>query len=377
MVSEKWLKSLTLHGFKSIRELKDLRLGPLNVLIGANGAGKSNLLSFFRMLNAAMAGGLQSFVRTQGGANALLHHGRKRTQQISASMEFDVDGGTNTYAFSLEGVPPDNLVFKEEVVSHTPQGGRARENNLGGGHSESLLRSMVPEDTTVKTVKWNLDRWRFYHFHDTSAAAPIKQTATLHDNRFLRADGANLPAFLYMLRERHPAHYERIRDTVRMVAPFFDDFILEPSELNPNVIQLEWRELGSDTAFFAHHLSDGTLRFIALTTLLLQPTALRNLPRLVVIDEPELGLHPYAITLLASMLRTASNHFQIVVSTQSVSLLDELDDPSSVVVVERDGGQSSFRRLDPAALEDWLEEYSLGELWMKNVLGGRPRRSRS
>jgi predicted ATPase len=367
------LSRLTLQGFKSIREL-DLTLGPLNVLIGANGAGKSNLLSFFRMLGAIADGKLQLFVGKQGGANALLHYGRKRTQELGAKVHFDVTGGENTYAMTLVTVAPDDLMFSDEEVTHqrTVRSQAERYPLLEGGHRESRLdRAIADGNKTAETVKYNLDRWRFFHFHDTSTDAQVKLKGPIGDNRFLRANGENLAAFLYMLQQAHPAHYERIRETVRMAAPFLDDLVLFPDALNPSYIQLQWRERGSDVPFFAYQLSDGTLRFIALTTMLLQPE-LPTSPHTILIDEPELGLHPYAITLLASMMRSASKGVQLVVSTQSVTLIDALAEPDEVIVVERKDQQSTFRRCDPKELEVWLEDYSLGELWEKNVLGGRP-----
>jgi predicted ATPase len=285
---------------------------------------------------------------------------------------FDIQGGRSTYAMTLAGVPPDDLMFAEEEVTYEPSKSPPRPRVLGGGHRESRLHEAISAgDKTAQTVKWNIDRWRVYHFHDTSAEAPIKQKCSIGDNRFLRADGANLAPFLYMLKEAHPTAYERIRETVRMAAPFFDDFVLEPDAFNSSYIQLLWRERGSDVPFFAHHLSDGTLRFIALTTVLLQPETPTR-PHTIVIDEPELGLHPYAITLLASMMRSASKRVQVIVSTQSVNLIDDLAEPEEIIVVERRDQQSTFRRLCTKDLESWLEDYSLGELWEKNVLGGRP-----
>lgn len=367
-----FLSRLTLEGFKSIRQM-DLTLGPLNVLIGANGAGKSNLLSFFRMLNALAEGGLQRFVGGQGGGNALLYYGRKRTRELTAKVYFDIKGGKNTYAMTLVGVAPDDLMFSDEEVTHEPTNGAPPKRRvLGGGHRESRLDEAITEgNKTAQTVKWNLDRWRFFHFHDTSAEASVKQKCSIDDNRFLRADAANLAAFLHMLKHAHAAQYERIRATVRMAAPFFEDFVLEPDALNPRFIQLQWRERGGEAPFFAHQLSDGTLRFIALTTVLLQPE-LPTRPYTIIVDEPELGLHPYAITLLASMMRSASTSTQLIVSTQSVNLIDELAEPEDVIVVERKEQESVVRRLDSKALEAWLDQYSLGELWEKNVLGGRP-----
>ncbi len=366
------LKHLTLAGFKSIRQLA-VELGPLNVFIGPNGAGKSNFLSFFRMLNAVTDEKLQLFVGRQGGANSLLHYGRKRTPQLQAAMTFDIDTGINSYNLTLIGVAPDDLLFADEEVKHQPKLGPERATRLGGGHRESRLSEAIRgNDLTARTVKWTVDRWRTYHFHDTSPDSAIKQKCQILDNRYLKADGANLAAFLHMLKGAYPAHYDQIRDTIRRVTPFFDDFVLEPDALNRNMISLAWREKGEESLFLAHHLSDGTLRFMALTTALNQPREHQNSPDLIVIDEPELGLHPYAITLLAAMIRAASQSTQVIVSTQSINLLDELAEPSNIVVVERSDRQSVFRRLDESALEGWLKEYSLGELWEKNVLGGRP-----
>jgi predicted ATPase len=184
----------------------------------------------------------------------------------------------------------------------------------------------------------------------------------------LRSNASNLAAFLFLLQGQHPEHYREIVRTVRLVAPFFDDFALRPRPLNPNKIQLEWREKGSDSYFGANYLSDGTLRFMCLATLLLQP----DLPATVLIDEPELGLHPYAITVLASLLRSAAQQTQVIVSTQSVPLVNQFR-PEDVIVVDREDRQSVFRRLTQADLESWLDEYGLGDLWEKNLLGGRPR----
>lgn len=367
------LKRLILKGFKSIKEL-DLEFGDINVLIGANGAGKSNLLSFFRMLNAIGDNGLQMFVGKQGGANALLHHGRKRTPRLEAVMHFDIPKGSNTYEITLTGIAPNDLMFADEQVTyaHINSPKDPKITSFPGGHRESRLSEFVAMDNTSRTVKWSIDRWRVYHFHDTSPEAPIKQSCEIRDNRFLRGDGSNLAAFLYMLKATYPAQFRQIKDTVRQVAPYFDDFVLEPEALNPNYIGLAWKERGTEIPFYAYQLSDGTLRFIALATVLLQPDELQTKPHTILIDEPELGLHPYAISLLVSMMTAASKSAQIIVSTQSVTLVDELEKPADVIVVDRTEGQSTFKHLDEGSLKSWLDDYSLGELWKKNVLGGRP-----
>lgn len=197
----------------------------------------------------------------------------------------------------------------------------------------------------------------------------MKKTADVNDNRYLRSDGSNLAAFLYYLRRKHESAYSLIRRTAQRAAPFFDDFLLEPQKLNPDKIRLEWKHKGSDAYFDASSLSDGTLRFMALATLFLQPDEYR--PSVILVDEPEIGLHPYAITLLASLVKQASIKTQVIVSTQSPLLLDHFQ-PEDVLVADRVDGGTQFTRLESMRLTTWLEDYSLGQLWEKNELGGRP-----
>lgn len=355
------IEKLSIHGFKSIRELNNLSLNNLNVLIGANGAGKSNFISFFRLLARLMAGELNYYVAKSGGPDAFLHYGRKRTPQMAAEMYF----GNNGYKLVLEPTQSNSLIFAKEAFYWNVRG----DFPLGSGHAETKSDSGI-QRAIANYVVPSVKSWIVYHFHDTSDSAPMKQPCALNDNGWLRPDGANLAAYLYRLREQFPEHYRRIVDTVRLVAPFFSDFQLRPNPLDPNSIQLEWNEKGSDFPFLGYQLSDGSLRFICLATVLLQPDEL--MPSTILFDEPELGLHPYAIELLASVMQQTAMMHQVIVSTQSVELLNHFE-PKDVIVVDRENDQSTFTRLDPDKLSVWLEEYSLGELWKLNVFGGRPR----
>ena len=356
------IKRISIYGYKSIRKLEDLKLDKLNVLVGANGAGKSNFISFFRMLSRLISGNLGLYVGKAGGPDVLLHYGRKRTPQLSARMLF----GNNGYRLTLEPTQSNALMFAEEAFYWNL---KDQYYPLGAGHLETKASSGL-QQKMAKFVVPAIKSWIVYHFHDTSDSAPVKQTGALNDNERLSPDGANLAAYLYRLREQFPEHYRRIVDTIRLVAPFFADFQLRPNPLDPNSIQLEWKEKGSDFPFLGSHLSDGSIRFICLTTVLLQPDEL--MPTTILFDEPELGLHPYAIELLASLMQHASSKHQLIVSTQSVELLNQFD-AHNVIVVDREDDQSTFKRLDELQLKDWLEEYSLGELWKRNVFGGRPR----
>lgn len=360
------LDQIQVAGYKSIRE-QTIDLRGLNVMIGANGAGKSNLIAVFRLLNEIINENLQVAVATAGGADALLHFGRKTTAEIRLRLQF----GRNAYLCRLLPTAEDSLIFAEERIYFRGPGYEdPYDEKLGTGHRETNLNRMVaatPRRTIADHVLSAFKSWKIYHFHDTSGAAPVKQTGKLSDNARLRSDAGNLAAFLYRLQQRDGDSYRNITDAVRLVAPFFGDFNLRPNPLNPETIRLEWKERGSDAYFDAHALSDGTLRFICLATLLLQPKH----PTTILIDEPELGLHPYAITVLAELFRSAATKTQLLVSTQSVTLVNQLS-PEEVLVVDREGGESVFRRLGDDEIAGWLDEYALGELWEKNVLGGRP-----
>jgi predicted ATPase len=362
------LTRVTLERFASF-ESATLEIRDLNVLIGPNGAGKSNFLAFFDMVGSLIEQRLGVWVGEQGGADRVLFGGVKRSSDLSFRLEF-ADGGQG-YEASISAGVGGQVFFGSEQAWGTGFGQPRPFNvGLGSGHSESLLPKEVLEHPGG-VVSWTLAclrGWVRYHFHDTSRTAGVKQRQPLNDSRELRRDGRNLAPFLYRLKLAGDPSLVRIRDAVRSVAPFFDDFILEPDPFLGESILLEWRHRDSDVYGDASMLSDGTLRFLCLATVLLQPDP----PAVVLIDEPELGLHPYAITQLAELLEAASQRCQIIVSTQSVTLLDRLR-VEDVVIAERVDGATKLARLDLSQLSSWLEDYSVGDLWMKNLIGARPR----
>lgn len=357
------VQSLSVTGFKSIRELRDFKLFNLNVLIGANGAGKSNFISLFRLLNEMYEQNLQVYIQTQGGPDALLHFGRNTTDRLHAEFYF----ARNGYKFDLVATSDNRLIFEREFswfggmfFDSTPSA------LLGAGHEESKLKEA--KDKYSKFVRPSVSNWRVYHFHDTGEKAKVKQRHASNDNLRLKHDASNLAAYLRMLKQEYASEYQRIVETIRLVAPFFGDFVYREGE--QEYVELEWTQQGKpDTPLRGHMLSDGTLRFICLTVLLLQPIHL--LPDTVIIDEPELGLHPYAITVLAEIFKQVSEQRQLIVSTQSVELVNELS-PNDVIVVDQEGGESTFIRFTDEELSGWLAEFSLGEIWKRNILGGRP-----
>jgi predicted ATPase len=377
------LKKLTVHGFKSI-ERQTIALGALNVLIGANGSGKSNLLGALSFFKESALGNRDVLVKRFGGADRLLYHGKKTTKACFFACESD----EFSYEQTLIPVAGDRLEVAKEGLAIL---GSAVEWSEGGADIDNLEEQLRDEEKhhlkeaishgelteeeaedqlqAFPSAKRHIEGWRRYHLHDTSATAAVKATCNIDDNRYLREDASNLAAYLYWLKLKHLVEYRRVVSLIKLAAPYFDDFVLEPLRRNEQTIRLEWKQRNSDAYFDADSLSGGTLRFVCLTTLLNQPRS--SMPSLIIVDEPELGLHPLAIRLLAEMLDAASEHTQILVATQSVTLLDNFP-IEQVIVADHDGRGSLFRRLKADDYRMWLENFSVGELWEKNVFGGRP-----
>ena len=338
------ISKLTIKGYKSIRNLENFELRNLNILIGPNGSGKSNFVSFFELLQAiANEKGLPLFyVEKKGGADKFLYLGPKVTQSIKAELE--IVNLPLKYTFELS-VTANNKFSRS-------------------------TRMPIWDPNFADLTRHDIEKiFSTYHFHDTSDFAGVKRPCSKRDYEYLRPDASNLAAFLWYLKKNHEKEYQMIREVTQLAAPFFDDFLLRNSLDNPDETLLEWRQKGSDYPFLPSQISDGTLRFICLATALLQP----NLPSTILLDEPELGLHPYALTLLAGLIQKASIKTQVIVSTQSAPLIDHFQ-PEDIVIVERQNGESIFKRLKKDELKVWLDDYSLGDLWQMNVISGRPAR---
>jgi predicted ATPase len=362
------LTRIRVAGFRSLKEI-DLQLGPATVLIGPNGAGKSNLLSALTMARMIAFDSLQLFVSRRGGATFLMHYGPRRTPVIELGLEFAGESGLNAYEARLAYGADESLLFLEERAGYRKSVDLPwKWHSMGAGHRESRLGETAATDVTAKTVLWWLRQLNFYHFHDTSTDSPLRTLSKADDDRYLRSDGSNLAAFLLSLAgdERHQASWNRIQGFVRRVAPFIAK--LMPVRSGPLGVRLDWMD-DRQEIFGPSHLSDGTLRAIALVTALAQPTEL--LPLVSCIDEPELGLHPSALEMLCGLLKSVASHRQVIVSTQSPQVMDHFD-AGDVIVAERRDGETLLKRLDPVALASWLDDYSLSELYGKNVLGGRP-----
>lgn len=364
------LQEVQIKGYKSIASDNPvtMKLGDVSILLGANGAGKSNIISFFKMLSYMMSKSFGKYVEMSGTSNALLHYGVKRTQTMSGELKFKDAKSVDTYTFSLANAMPDRLIITEERVSwHRDGEDVPYEVYLQPDFKESALAEST--DKVAKSIYQMLSYCKVYQFHDSSNEGPLRQVCPVETANYLQSQGNNLPSFLLFLKENHSNAYKRIVEYVRDVVPQFQDFYLEPTN---KFISLRWNDTSaSDYCFNAYQFSDGSIRFIALATLLLQPS--QTMPNVIILDEPELGLHPYAVTQLAEMIKDASKHAQIIIATQSKDLVDHFDiENISVVEMNKETLSTTVKQLTEEEYQHWLEHYTVSELWDKNVIGGRP-----
>lgn len=340
LANQSKIKKISIKGFKSIRELSDFELHNLNIIVGANGAGKSNFIEIFKVFSAmAKPGGLSEYVA--GAADAYFFDGPKLTRKIAIKLQLECE----TCEFNF--IPTENgeLFVTDEKF-----------------HSERQCSECY--QNIAEQIRNSIKNWQIYHFHDTSKLAPMRRSCDINHNKVLATDAGNIAAFLFRLKKKFKREYLRIINAVQMVVPFFYDFILQP-DYNEN-IRLNWQQIGlNDYPMRPSQLSDGSIRFICLATALLQPQP----PAAIIIDEPELGLHPEAIGILAELIKLASERSQIILATQSPLLLDQFS-IEDIIIAKRKDGASTFVRLNEQDYAAWLEDYSIGELWIKNVIQG-------
>ncbi len=354
------MKKIEIIGYKSIKN-QTIDLQPINLLIGANGSGKSNLLSFFTFLRNIYARNLQAFVSLNGGMDPFLFQGRKITEQMSAMLTFE---NSNAYSFVLSA-GQDKFVFTEEKLWYKRNPYAPNAYDISSYSSESKLQyNTIPRAEYIRNY---LDELKKYHFHDTSKNSPFTKVSNVETGlHSLYPTGENIAAFLYGIQQSNVIVYNRIVRTIQSVAPYFHNFKLIPdSEKN---IRLLWEDKYG-VVYGVNDLSDGTIRFIALTTLFMQPT----LPQTIIIDEPELGLHPFAIAKLAGMIKSAAQRgCQVIAATQSTDLIGHFQ-PEDVLTVDQQNGESVYKRLSAEQLGEWLEDYTLDDLWKRNIItGGQP-----
>ena len=351
------VNKIRIEGYKSFRD-SSVDLGNLNLLIGSNGAGKSNFLSLFELLNNAFEQRLVSYVATIGGVDKLLFQGRKATEKIDIKLLMN----DNSYELILQEADGKLLVAEEKL----------------GSNKDVVSINSYAHETTIKNynettlgacIKKYLSDIRKFHFHDTGRRSPFaSECHVINDAYTLYSNGENIASILFRIQREKPILYQRIIKIIQSVAPYFSDFYFNVSPAD--TLRLQWRDKYSEMIYGPNDLSDGTIRFIALVTLFMQPV----LPSVVVIDEPELGLHPVAIQKLAGLMSAASKKgCQIIAATQSADLIGNFS-PENVMTVDQEDGQTIINRLSNEDLGHWLNDYTLGDLWKQNIMkGGQPQ----
>ena len=350
------MDKIVIEGYKSFKSI-ELELRPINILIGSNGSGKSNFLSFFEFLNRIYEQKLTEYVALNGGIDKYFFQGGKVTEAIKAAVFFE----RNSYSIELRD-GNGKFVFTKEALGYN-----SSYTDIGHFNNEAQIKSYNGL-TRGDYIKNYLSEIKKYHFHDTGKSSPFtKDSHIINDSYFLYEKGDNLAAFLYGIQKNNPVVYKRIIKVIQSIAPYFSDFYfnVSPSE----TVRLQWTDKYSSTTYGPTDLSDGTIRFIALTTLFLQP----NPPKVIIIDEPELGLHPMAIQKLAGLIKSVSGKgTQIIIATQNCDLISQFN-AEDVVTVNQINGETVMKRLNDEELRNWLDDYTLGELWKQNLLkGGQP-----
>jgi len=349
---------IEIKGYKSIKNQR-IDFKDINILIGANGSGKSNFVSFFEFLNRLYNRNLQEYISLKGGENRILFEGKEVTDEIQFKADFD--NGQNGYAVVLKAGDTSLIFSEEKLIQNGDQG-----EDIGNFGTEAGIK--ITDNPKAKDIIRYLEGFRKYHFHDTGAKSPFTQMSHIeNDVYYLYENGENIAAFLYNIQKKNPKVYYRIVATIQSVAPYFSDFFFQPNK--ENYIRLQWKDKYSNVIYGVNDLSDGTIRFIALTTLFMQP----ELPAVIIIDEPELGLHPAAISKLAGLIKSVSaKNCQVVLATQSTDLISHFV-PEDILTVDQVNGESIFKRLDSDSLAVWLDDYTVDDLWKRNIISsGQP-----
>ena len=374
------IESIKIQGFRSLADVELTDLPNAAVLIGPNGSGKSNVFLFLEMLRQMLRyRRLGEFVARHGGADDQLFGGSAVTSTLSGELQLSASNGHYFHKFSLPYVQPDQFFVERESIDFVPSTHPGPMGRLTFNRdTESGLLDLYEvdessNDVVNKELVQALNEIReffgslaFHQFHNTDFNSNIKKSWDITDSVRLRPDGGNLAAVLYRLEQEDTKRYDYICNLINRILPTFDRFDLEESY---GKVLLRWKAVGSDKTMGAHLTSDGSLRYFCLVTLLNLPEEM--LPSVILLDEPELGLHPSAVGLVGAMIKRMSRHRQVIVATQSPLMLNEFD-LGEVYVFDLKDGQTRVHRPDEEGLKNWVEEYSTGEIWLTNLIGGRP-----
>ena len=380
---------IRVQGFRRLRDV-DLKLRPLNVLIGANGSGKTSLLDVFSLLSASARGELKRSIRDIGGidSNLTVLRDFKGYKTHLAGFELDRRGCGDqivTYVISLSPkgntyqIPEESLTHTDDTIAlfrpyidkvqgdviYYEQGDKLSPiSEFRQDEFESALSQAPRVSRETMAFQASLASVTHYHVLDVSSRAPVRLPQQLREAKLPGQNGEDLAACLYWMRETDPDRFETIEDTLRVAFPSFERLNFPP--VAAGLLAITWKERDVKHPFFMHQLSEGTLRFLWLVTLLYSP----GLTEVTLLDEPEVSLHPELLSVLAGCLREASQRTQLIVATHADRLVRFLT-PEEVVVLDMEDGATTATRADELDLGAWLSEYTLDQVWQNGRMGGR------
>jgi predicted ATPase len=387
------ISTLHMHNYRCLVDV-ELPIRDLTVVIGPNGAGKTSLLEVFQLLERGCQQELGSFLASQGGVQAVLSHPRiaGRPPCLQIGVELDVQSDQSDapmdYRFELAGQQVGYMINSERLEwQFDPQAKKPFQ--YIDAHRDRLYYADPTKAVKMAQPDWDYNRLelalaqvpkmyrepetlrsmfastRHYSFLDVSPRAVVRSSQSLTPDTRPGPNGENLYSALYNMRASHRDIYERIG---ALLEQGFADFKrLEFPVVGAGQVTLAWYERGSREPLYPNQLSEGTLRFLWLITILLATPE----PALLLLDEPEVSMHPELLKLLAALLQDASVRSQIVVATHSPDLIRWLQ-PEEVLIADKEDGVTRFTWADELDLDEWLEEYTLRDLWLMGNLGGRP-----
>lgn len=377
---------ITIEGYRRLFNVQiDMRDRPLTVMIGANGVGKTSLLEIFSLLAASANAQLANKISELGGLPDIITRDRANSITISLSMsvpgyapldyQLEVALKGFTYEIALETLTQQNnrhalepLKYIEsrglDVIYFNTEDRALLRPNWDHNPLETSLAQVPKMYQEPEKLRKRLASCTFYGALNVAPKSP-RLPQSMRPASLPGANGEDLVSCLYYLRETDPERFEIIEDTLTAAFPDFERLGFPP--VAAGTITMTWKDKNFSKPIYMHQLSEGTLRFIWLITLLQSP----GLTAVTLIDEPEVSLHPELLRLLADMMREASQKTQLIVATHSDRLIRFLK-PEEVLVCDAEDGLTTMRWGDSFNLEHWLEEYSLDQVWAMNLMGGRP-----
>lgn len=378
------INRIRIGGFRRLYDV-DLQIKPLMVLIGANGVGKTSLLDVLALLSASAEGRLNDELSELGGVVSVLT--RARADAVSLLVDMEVPGYEpleydlslspkgNGYAITREVLSQARVGYPEPFKHVDSRDGdikyfQIEESRLVRPDWEhdpletslSQVPKMFRQPEELRRILGSATQ---YHVLNVGPRAPVKLPQQMRPATLPGADGEELVSYLYYLREADPNRFESIHDSLAAAFPDFEGLSFPP--VAAGMLAMTWKDKNFAKPLYMNELSEGTLRFLWLASLLQSP----GLSTITMIDEPEVSLHPELLSLLADLMREASQRTQLIVATHSDRLIRFLRPEEVVVMDVGEDGLATATWADTLDLEEWLAEYSLDEVWRMGRMGGR------